>query len=563
MVPFLLMLVFAAAGGAQAQTDCASELCTLIAQGRLDDLRWEDFGPQQAKVRLFYSPQYAFAWSRDGMPTAEAAEIVRILHHADEKGLNPEDYDASRWEGRLGHLRDAGRQISKAEFARFDLALTVSILRYMADLHFGRTNPGLFHARKSSAKADYDPVAVLHELAKTTASEPIFSKLEPPYTGYRRTEEALKIYLELAANDKHRQLPLIRKAVKPGALYAGTAELANLLRKLGDLPQDAKIPEDGIYQGALVDAVKRFQERHGLEPDGQIGLATVAQLNTPLSARVHQLALTLERWRWAPHSFPRPPIVVNIPEFRLRGLNADYMSEIEMKVVAGGAYGHQTPVFSAQMDSVIFRPYWDVPLSIQRKELAPKIEKDPSYLASHDYEVVTRQGRVVTRGDVDAATLAELKAGGLAIRQRPGPNNSLGLVKFMLPNPYDVYLHATPAMELFSKSRRDFSHGCIRVEKPEELAAWVLRGLPGWTPDRIEAAMNGDKTFEVKLKTPIPVLVVYATAVALAGGEVHFFPDIYNEDAKLSRALAAERPYEPVKPIAKATSGGRGPRPHE
>jgi len=190
------------------------------------------------------------------------------------------------------------------------------------------------------------------------------------------------------------------------------------------------------------------------------------------------------------------------------------------------------------MRYVVFRPFWNVPVSIQRAELVPEIERDRSYLLKNHYEVVTPQDVVVTNGIVDDATLADLHSGRARIRQTPGPANALGLVKFVFPNDYDVYLHGTPATELFSKSRRDFSHGCIRVEKPEELAGWALRGEPNWTPEHIHDAMHGPVTLQVTLREPIPVLIVYATAVALDGGEVRFFDDIYGEDARLEALLA-------------------------
>jgi murein L,D-transpeptidase YcbB/YkuD len=318
-------------------------------------------------------------------------------------------------------------------------------------------------------------------------------------------------------------------------------------------------PDSTAYTGALVNAVKHFQVRHGLDPDGRLGKGTLTELNAPLANRIQQLQLTLERWRWVPHNFPRPPIVVNIPEFELRALGASFRTELEMKVVVGRAYHHQTPVFAANMKQVIFRPYWNVPLSIQRAELVPKLDRDSSYLMKNRYEVVTPQGKVVTNGIVDQPTLAQLRSGTLRIRQTPGPENALGLVAFMFPNEYDVYLHGTPAMELFAKSRRDFSHGCIRAENPQELAAWVLRNQPEWTPQKISAAMNGSKTIYLSLEQPIPVLIVYATAVVLANGEVRFFEDIYQQDAELAALLAKGYPYA----AGKSTSAGRGPRPHE
>jgi murein L,D-transpeptidase YcbB/YkuD len=209
------------------------------------------------------------------------------------------------------------------------------------------------------------------------------------------------------------------------------------------------------------------------------------------------------------------------------------------------------------MTHVIFRPYWDVPLSIQRAELAPKIAKDPAYLAKNDYEIVDSRRKVVSTSSVSADMLAQLRSGKLFTRQIPGDKNALGLVKFLFPNEYNVYLHSTPAKALFSKSRRDFSHGCIRVEKPEELALWVLRGLPGWDMDHIRAAENGTDSRQVNLDKPIPVLIVYGTAVVREDGEVFFFDDIYGHDATLEQLLDHGYPYSGWQP----TSAARGLHP--
>ena len=222
--------------------------------------------------------------------------------------------------------------------------------------------------------------------------------------------------------------------------------------------------------------------------------------------------------------------------------------ELEMKVVVGGAYRRQTPVFTNQMTHVIFRPYWNVPLSIQRNELVPKIKKDPAYLAKNDYEIVdSRSGRIVSQS-VTPELVARLRSGQLAIRQIPGPKNALGHIKFMFPNEYNVYLHGTPAKSLFAKSRRDFSHGCIRVEKPEELALWVLRDKPEWDLEHIREAENGARPLQVNLSQPIPVLIVYGTAVVRENGDVYFFDDIYGHDAALDQLLAKGYPYSDWKP---------------
>jgi murein L,D-transpeptidase YcbB/YkuD len=235
--------------------------------------------------------------------------------------------------------------------------------------------------------------------------------------------------------------------------------------------------------------------------------------------------------------------VVNIPEFRLRAVDGDYRSRLEMNVVVGRAYRTRTPVFTGDMKYVIFRPYWNVPRSIERAEITPKIARDRAYAAKNGYEIVTHAGEVIPSAVVDDRTLRELRSGKLEIRQVPGPKNALGLVKFLFPNEYSVYMHGTPAVELFSKPRRDFSHGCIRLEAPEELAAWVLKTNPEWTRERIQRAMTGDQTIQVNLRNPIPVLIVYGTAVAPESGEVRFLADIYGHDASLEAMLAKGYPY--------------------
>jgi murein L,D-transpeptidase YcbB/YkuD len=214
-----------------------------------------------------------------------------------------------------------------------------------------------------------------------------------------------------------------------------------------------------------------------------------------------------------------------------------------MKVVVGKALGHSTPVFSDTMEYVVFRPYWEVPPSITRAELIPHMIRDPDYLANKDFELIDSHQNVVTAGAVSTEVINDLRAGRLSIRQKPGPKNSLGLVKFVFPNSYNVYMHDTPASEFFAKSRRDFSHGCIRLEHPAELAAWVLRNNPGWNMERIRVAMSGDTPQQVKLAHPIPVFIVYGTAIVTEDGLVHFYDDIYGHDTALEKALANGYPY--------------------
>jgi murein L,D-transpeptidase YcbB/YkuD len=375
---------------------------------------------------------------------------------------------------------------------------------------------------------------------------------------YKQTLTALERYRVLAFEDDDAAiLPATEKTVEQGDHYAGVPRLIRLLTLVGDL-SDVAVPADSdVYDATLVAGVKRFQTRHGLESDGRIGQTTLADLNTPLSFRVRQLELALERWRRLSYDPSRPAIVLNLPEFRLRAFDTGHRPALEMKIVIGRARKLETPLLSSELDTVLFRPYWNVPFSIQRKELLPHIKRDPSYISKNDFELVTPKGAVVSQDAVSDTLLAQLRSGTLHLRQRRGPNNSLGLIKFVFPNKYDVYMHDTPAQSLFARARRDFSHGCIRLEKAGDLAEWVLREESGWGHDRIVAAMQGTESISVRLKETIPVTTIYVTAVVTEKGEVHFFEDIYGKDAALEQELAE------AGPEAQTTSVEPGPRPRE
>jgi murein L,D-transpeptidase YcbB/YkuD len=517
-----------------------------ISSGSLPDLRWPDFSDYSKHVQKFYAFNGNSLWWVKGLePTLQARQAIAVLLQADQKGLSVDDYDGTRWNDRLAKLKPATRQPSEADALQFDLALTVCLMRYVSDLHIGKVNPKHFAFALDVESKKYDLAEFLKDHV-TNASDVagVLTQVEPPYPGYRRTMQALRTYMELASKDDGEQLPATKKPIVTGDIYPGVPRLTRLLKLVGDLPANADVsPEPPIYQGALVDALKSFQRRHGRDPNGKLDAPTLADLNIPLSRRVEQMRLTLERWRWMPDSYSKAPIVANIPEFRLRAYDKDFNIGVTMNVVVGKSYGHNTPVFTETMKYAIFRPYWEVPYSITRAELIPHIMRDPEYLAKKGFEVVDGRQHVVADGTVSSDVLGQLRAGKLFIRQKPGPTNSLGLVKFLFPNSYNVYMHDTPAPELFARSRRDFSHGCIRLEKPADLAAWVLRDNPGWTPERIHAAMNGTETQQVNLAHPIPVLILYATVIVLEDGVVHFYDDIYGHDASLEKVLAKGYPY--------------------
>ncbi len=526
---------------APVSADVSARLREIAGSGRLAEMERGNFSDYRKLVQAAYEASgYAPLWVNGDQPTTQALGMIKAFEASAQKGLNPRDYDAGRWAARVDALKGS----TDEKRAEFDAALTVAAMRYISDLHIGRVNPKHFKFGIDVQSKKYDlPGFVTQKVVNASDLQVVLDGVEPPYDGYRRTETALQQYLQLAAKGDGPKVPEVTKTVAPGEAYAGTAQLVGRLRLLGDLPQGAG--DSSTYDGVLVDGVKRFQERHGLEPDGKLGTVTVRELNTPLSARVRQLNNALERWRWLPPEFPQPPVVVNIPEFRLRAFDSGQKVALAMNVVVGKAAPTQTPVFTDDIKFIVFRPYWNVPPGILRRTVIPGIQKSSGYIESQRFEVTDSSGRPVSAsGDVAAG----LRAGKYSIRQKPGPNNSLGLIKFMFPNSHSVYLHSTPATELFAKSRRDFSSGCIRVEKPAELAAFLLRNQPDggqpWTVEKAQVAMDSGKdNRQVNLAAQVPVLLLYETAVAEEDGTVHFFDDIYGHDRRLDAVLAKGPPY--------------------
>jgi len=514
----------------------------LVASAKLDSLRWPDFRDVSGGAAKFYEGHgYAPAWVDGAGPTGQAKVVISILQKAAQKGLNPEDYDASKWQAREEALAWTP---TPEEIARFDLALSVCLLRYVSALDVGRINPQhlKFDLDLNHRKTDLPEFLV--QISQAADIVQLLDEVEPQEDGYSRSSEALRRYLALAQQDSSEKLPVPEKPVARGGTYPGMALLVTKLKLVGDLLKGATVPERSVkYEGDVVEAVKSFQLRHALEVTGSLGPETVRQLNVPLADRVRQLQFSLERWRWLPHELVTPLIAVNVPAFRLYGFDEAHHISLKMNVVVGKAMRSETPAFIGNMTYLVFRPDWGVPPIIVRREILPPLQKDPSYLSKNGYDLFDASGKISSAEEVTPEKIQLLRAGKLSVRQRPGPKNALGSVKFIFPNTYLVYLHDTPKTELFSRSRRDFSYGCIRVQDPPALAAWVLQSKPEWTPERIQAAMNGEKSVQVNLSSPIPVLILYGTARVDEDGRVDFYDDIYGHDARLAQALAKGYPY--------------------
>jgi murein L,D-transpeptidase YcbB/YkuD len=546
-------------------TDYAADLDDVVGTPQLTILHWPDYTQLQPQVQQFYDDRSSeLAWTRDLKPTDAATQLIALFGDAAKKGLNPEDYDASRWSARLQRvaaIRKTSDDSDDAQqaVAQFDVAMTISAMRYLSDLHAGRINPQAlnFDIDVPAKRAAFNlPDLLNNQLVDSDDVASMAASVEPQNPMYVADERALAQYLDLAKQQDsapHQELPAVAKTVSVGGSYAALPQLLQRLQMEG-LSSTTAQPQ--AYDAGLSASIHDYQERHGLTADGKLTQATIDSLNVPMDTRVQQFGDTLERFRWLPDGFIQPRLFVNLPEFVVRAYEPDHSLAFKMKVVDGEAKGeHDTPIFVRTMRYLVFRPYWNLPSSIVKKEIVAHVEKSgKSYLESHDYEVTTANGTVVT--DYTADDLAHSKYN---VRQKPGPKNSLGLVKFLFPNEYDVYMHSTPELNLFDLSRRDRSHGCVRLQHADQMAAWVLNGQGDWDADKVEAAMNGttDDNKTVNLKTTLPVVITYLTANVDEDGTTHFFDDIYGYDQEMQAALAKGRPYEqaPVKINPKLTPG--------
>lgn len=491
---------------------------------------------------------------------ADTRDAVALLLAAPEHGLSADDYHASGLQQAVAHAEAEG-PLNEAAQAALDAALTTAVLHYLHDLHFGRIDPARLHQRFAQAlRPDFDMRLLLDEALARHRLPALAAALAPQVPAYGRLQLALAEYRRLAADSSAWQQPLPALPgagrnrpgkLVPGQTWSGVALLAERLRALGDLPAEAVVAPL-FYVEPVVGAVRRFQERHGLPADGVLGKASLADLGVTPASRVQQIELTLERARWTPLLQAKRMIVINIPEFVLRAYEVGEQGvdvREEMKVIVGKALDTRTPLFDEAMRYIEFSPYWNVPPSIARAELVPKLRVKPAEWAREGYEFVRADGSVQIT--LDQAGLDAVMRGAARIRQRPGERNALGDIKFVFPNSDNIYLHHTPSVGLFERERRDFSHGCIRVERPLALAEFVLKNMPEWTEARIIDAMTAGKSATLKLDEPVQVLIAYGTAL-VKQGRIHFFDDIYGHDRLLAEALRQRslQRSTPAKPIS-------------
>ncbi len=556
-------------------TEYSDNLHQVAGTPKLAMLKWNSFTEDQPIVQQFYDDRdWELAWSRNGKPTSAATALIQMFTDADKKGLRPDDYDGQRWQDHIHTMLAAPNDQNTV--AQFDVAVTVTAIRFLEDLHLGRINPQSlnFDIDVPAKRAAFDVATLLNDQLVDADDVPgAVAAVEPQNSMYQKTEQALPHYLELAekvSTQPQPVLPTVSKPVAPGGSYPGMALLVQRLALEGDGTPQASGDQ---YTPDVAQAVQHFQSRVGLNPDGKLSQGTVDALNVPMSVRVQQIDDALEKWRWLPDQYVKPRLLVNLPEFYVRAYKADGDLDFKMKVVDGEAKGnHDTPVFVRTMKYLIFRPYWNLPVSIVKKDLMKHLGGGNGYLEAHGYEVTNASGQPVS-----GWSAGDLEHSRYLVRQKPGPKNSLGLVKFMFPNEYDIYMHSTPEMNLFNLARRDRSHGCVRLNDAEKMANWVLQGQSEWDADKIHQAMFGQPlqgddadansvakqpagadadsgptstasqvkdNKQVNLKTQLPVVLTYLTANADEDGTMHFFNDIYGYDKNLEDALASPRPYD-------------------
>ncbi len=459
------------------------------------------------------------------------ADAMECLNNSLEDGLNPKDYHLKE----INKLRESllkNSHIDYKSLVEFDILLTDGLLLYSYHLIKGKIDPNSLDVNWnfSSKNLPINPTKLFQSALEENKIREVVLDLRPKDRIYNQFITQLSNYQIMKDNGGWKSVN-VNGVVKPGEFYNSLDEVRKRLFVSGDLEFEEGFM-DSLYDDDMVAAVKRFQLRHGLTPDGVIGKNTLAAMNIPIDHKINKLKLNMERARWVLNDISNEVILVNIASFKLDYLH-DSTRIHETKVMVG-TYQHQTPIFKSRLKYLVFNPTWTVPYSIATRELLPKIKKNPSYLADRNISLL-KGGKAIPQSSVDWTKVTS-KHFPYTLRQEPGPGNALGQVKFIFPNKYSVYLHDTPSKYLFVKQERAFSHGCIRVQNPLSLAE-VLLNDQKWNMDKIQQVLDEKKEKVVHLKKPIDVLLLYWTCGLLENGNIFFIEDVYNRDDKISAGL--------------------------
>jgi L,D-transpeptidase YcbB len=485
-------------------------------------------------TRFYERREFTPAWGS----TAKLEQLLAAVEGSARHGLNPQDYHAASLAELLGVAQESPDRRLATEL---DILATDALARLALHLRYGKVNPVEIESSWNLSRVmdSVNPVTAIRSLMRADDIGAALEALAPDNDYYRALQLALETHRAIEAEGGW---PRVEggAALRAGMNSAGVPTVRARLAVTGDLPADAGGEESDFFDMALEEAVRRFQARHGLDADGVIGRQTLAALNAPVEARINQLRVNLERVRWIFRDLEERFLLVNIARFRVMLVENEQVTW-STRAVVGRPY-RQTPAFKARMTYLELNPTWTVPPTILARDLLPEIRHDPATLQRKNMRVLDHQGRVVDPGTIDWATIPA-RGFPYMIRQEAGPLNALGRIKFMYPNQHHVYMHDSPARELFARSERSFSSGCIRLEQPFELARILLAGTE-WDDAAIERVLASGRTRVINLPEPITVLTVYGTAVP-EGDQIHFAADIYGRDARLLPALDAPFRFSP------------------
>ncbi len=462
--------------------------------------------PYEKNLQKFYEGRsYAYAWFDENGLIEQAGNLFNKVENIQDEGVSSRLF----YEDVLHKMMDNDSSYAFTEKANVsvELMLTAQYFFYANKIWNGISDNALREIDWDLPRKKLSYEAMLDSLLEVPSS--IFMKNEPLYRQYGLLKENLKKYRAIQAGSGWKQIKADKKTYRIGDSSKVIADIREHLFLVGDLTVNNGSP---LYDHELEESIKKFQKRYGLTEDGVIGRSFIEELNYPIEKRIEQLIVNMERCRWLPLALRKDYIVVNIPEYSFHAFENDTLAW-SMKVVVGTEL-NKTAVFSGMMNNVVFSPYWNVPPGIMAKEVLPAISRNSNYLEKNHMEW-----------------------NGKSVRQKPGPWNALGKVKFLFPNSHSIYLHDTPSKSLFSRDQRAFSHGCIRVEDPRRLAIYVLRNQPEWSEEKIDEAMNAEKEMYVKISQPVPVIITYLTAWVNSKGELNFRKDIYKRDSRLAKMI--------------------------
>jgi murein L,D-transpeptidase YcbB/YkuD len=544
------------AGFAVSKQEYQNEFIEVLEVGPASDLKVNVHGRSAAEIDrslsdIYYENMLQPFWIEDGKPSNRAAEIISVLEDAESHGLDPADYFVDR-------INQYINDRSTADLVRLDILLSMGMMRYVADQREGRKQPREIDPKLFDSASDVEVNWTVLRRAAFEASDmkAFLQQQAPPFLQYRELQKKLSEYRAIETAGGWPTI-VAGDTLKPAMNDPRIISVRQRLVVTGELAEGNM--DNMLFDVELEEAVKRFQKRHNLDPDGVIGKQTLATMNVPVEERIEQIIINMERYRWLNRDIKGPRVAVNIAGFKALAGEQGRL-DLAMPVIVGKRH-HETPVFSNTIKHVVFNPYWTLPPSIARNETLPKLKKDPEYLQKNNMRIFLGWGegsKELDPASIDWSKVTKSEMNKYRIRQDPGPGNALGTLKIIFPNKYNVYLHDTPTHGLFKQEKRAFSHGCIRMARPVEMASFVLGGEEmGWGVDRIKEIINRRQRQVAVLEKPLPVHILYRTTyVDVESGTLHFYEDIYGRDKILANALFGNRSV--ISDRSTAIQGSKG-----